>query len=95
MSQNAAEGNAAFVIWSNECLDWDNWSEAFEEDYSNLTEEEKYRLMEELDEQYPQYGFAVHKGYGTRRHYDALNTYGPCPIHRMSFLKKWHGRQSG
>ena len=34
MSQNAAEGNAAFVIWSNECLDWDNWSEAFEEDYS-------------------------------------------------------------
>ena len=48
MSQNAAEGNAAFVIWSNECLDWDNWSEAFEEDYSNLTEEEKYRLMEEL-----------------------------------------------
>ena len=53
------------------------------------------RLMEELDEQYPQYGFAVQKGYGTRRHYDALNTYGPCPIHRMSFLKKWHGRQSG
>ena len=36
MSQNAAEGNAAFVIWSNECLDWDNWSEAFEEDYSHL-----------------------------------------------------------
>ena len=53
------------------------------------------RLMEELDGQYPQYGFAVHKGYGTRRHYDALNTYGPCPIHRLSFLKKWHGGQRG
>ena len=33
MSQNVAEGNAAFVIWSNECLDWNNWSEAFGEDY--------------------------------------------------------------
>ena len=52
MSQNAAEGNAAFVIWSNECLDWDNWSEAFEEDYANLTEEEKYRLMEERNGDY-------------------------------------------
>ena len=47
------------------------------------------RLMEELDGQYPQYGFAVHKGYGTRRHYAALEEYGPCPIHRMSFLKKF------
>ena len=48
------------------------------------------RLMEELDLQYPQYGFAVHKGYGTRRHYEALRTYGPCPIHRRTFLKKFH-----
>ena len=51
------------------------------------------RLMEELDGQYPQYGFAVHKGYGTRRHYAALEEYGPCPIHRMSFLKKFYGRK--
>ena len=48
------------------------------------------RLMEELDVQYPQYGFAVHKGYGTRRHYDALREYGPCPIHRRTFLKNLH-----
>lgn len=48
------------------------------------------RLMEELDGQYPQYGFAVHKGYGTKRHYEALRTYGPCPIHRQSFLKKFY-----
>ena len=48
------------------------------------------RLMEELDETYPQYGFAVHKGYGTKRHYEALRTYGPCPIHRQSFLKKFY-----
>ena len=49
------------------------------------------RLMEEMDEAYPQYGFAVHKGYGTKRHYEALREYGPCPIHRMSFLKKFYG----
>ena len=48
------------------------------------------RLMEEYDGQYPQYGFAVHKGYGTKRHYAALREFGPCPIHRQSFLKKFY-----
>lgn len=48
------------------------------------------RLMEELDAQYPQYGFAVHKGYGTKRHYEALREFGPSPIHRMSFLRKFY-----
>lgn len=48
------------------------------------------RLMEQYDEQYPQYGFAVHKGYGTKRHYAALREYGPCPIHRQTFLKKFY-----
>lgn len=49
------------------------------------------RVMKEYDAQYPQYGFAVHKGYGTKRHYEALREHGPCPIHRMSFLKKFYG----
>ena len=49
------------------------------------------RLMEQLDETYPQYGFAVHKGYGTKRHYEALRAFGPCAIHRMTFLKKFYG----
>ena len=49
------------------------------------------RLMEELDGKYPEYGFAVHKGYGTKRHYEALRTYGPCEIHRRTFLKKFYG----
>lgn len=48
------------------------------------------RLMEEYDGQYPQYGFAVHKGYGTKRHYAALREFGPCPIHRQTFLKKFY-----
>ena len=49
------------------------------------------QLMEELDGEYPQYGFAVHKGYGTKRHYEALRAFGPCPIHRRTFLKKFYG----
>ena len=50
-------------------------------------------LLEELDTQYPAYGFAVHKGYGTKRHYEALREFGPCPVHRMSFLKKFYGEK--
>ena len=46
------------------------------------------RLMREFDQQYPEYGFAVHKGYGTAAHRDALLQYGPCPIHRRSFIRK-------
>jgi ribonuclease HII len=43
------------------------------------------RMMRQLDTIYPQYGFAVHKGYGTPAHYDVLNAVGPSPIHRRSF----------
>ena len=49
------------------------------------------RFMLEQDAVYPQYGFAVHKGYGTQKHYAALREFGPCPIHRRSFLKKFYG----
>ena len=44
------------------------------------------RMMRELDEVYPEYGFAAHKGYGTAVHIAALKEYGPCPIHRTSFI---------
>lgn len=44
------------------------------------------RLMRELDSQYPQYGFAKNKGYGTAEHIAALKAYGPCPVHRRSFI---------
>lgn len=43
------------------------------------------RLMEEYDAKYPQYGFALHKGYGTAQHIKAIREHGPCPIHRRSF----------
>lgn len=45
------------------------------------------RLLLEYDKQYPQYGFAAHKGYGTKAHYDAIKEHGVCQVHRLSFLK--------
>lgn len=50
-------------------------------------------LMVELAKQYPQYGFEIHKGYGTKAHYEALRQYGASPIHRRSFLKKFYGEK--
>ena len=47
--------------------------------------------MEEMAKQYPQYGFEIHKGYGTKAHYEALRTYGHCDLHRVTFLKKFYG----
>ena len=49
---------------------------------------DRYMLL--LDEQYPQYGFRQHKGYGTRADYDALRENGPSPVHRPSYLRKMH-----
>ena len=48
------------------------------------------RYMLELDKEYPMYGFAKHKGYGTKDHYAAIREHGMCPAHRPSFLKKMH-----
>lgn len=50
-------------------------------------------LMLDAAKDYPQYAFDVHKGYGTKAHYEALRAYGPSPIHRMSFLKKFYGEK--
>ena len=55
---------------------------------SVLAKVSRDRLMLEYDRQYPQYGFASHKGYGTAAHYAAIRRWGICPIHRPSFLKK-------
>ena len=49
--------------------------------------------LRQLDEEYPEYGFAKHKGYGTKAHYAALDAYGPCPAHRPSFLKKYYEKR--
>ena len=47
--------------------------------------------MDQMAKGYPQYGFEVHKAYGTKAHYAALTEFGPSPIHRMTFLKKFYG----
>jgi len=49
--------------------------------------------MLQTAEQYPEYGFEIHKGYGTKAHYAALTEHGHCAIHRMSFLKKFYGEK--
>ena len=54
---------------------------------SVLAKVSRDRFMAEMAEVYPQYGFEKHKGYGTKLHYEMLQAYGPCPIHRRSFLK--------
>lgn len=50
------------------------------------------RIMEEMDALYPEYGFAKHKGYGTKEHMDAIRANGPCPIHRRTFITKIVGK---
>ena len=49
--------------------------------------------MLEMAKEYPQYGFDIHKGYGTKAHYAALTEHGHSPIHRLSFLKKFYGQK--
>lgn len=49
------------------------------------------RYIKQLSDIYPLYNFAKHKGYGTKEHIAAILEYGPCPIHRKTFLKKWGG----
>ena len=52
------------------------------------------RMMRQYDEIYPEYGFAGHKGYGTAAHIAAIREYGPCPIHRTTFIKKFTGEKA-
>lgn len=49
--------------------------------------------MMELAQKYPQYGFDIHKGYGTKAHYQALREFGPSEVHRMTFLKSFYGKK--
>ncbi len=57
---------------------------------SILAKVSRDRYMLQMAEEYPQYQFEKHKGYGTKLHYEMLRAYGPSPIHRLSFLRKMH-----
>ena len=58
---------------------------------SVLAKVSRDRYMRDIAEKYPQYAFDKHKGYGTKLHYERLAEFGPCPAHRLTFLKKKHG----
>lgn len=62
---------------------------------SILAKVSRDRHMEKLAEEYPQYLFGQHKGYGTKLHYAMLDQYGPSPVHRKTFLTKWEARRHG
>lgn len=57
---------------------------------SILAKVSRDRYMKQIAEEYPQYRFDKHKGYGTKLHYELLEKYGPSSVHRMSFLKKFY-----
>jgi ribonuclease HII len=61
---------------------------------SILAKVSRDRLMYEIDKIYPQYQFAKHKGYGTALHIEMLKKFGPCPVHRKTFLKKILGKEN-
>ena len=60
---------------------------------SVLAKVSRDNIMVELAKEYPEYGFEVHKGYGTKQHYEALREHGHCAIHRLTFLKKFYGQE--
>ena len=60
---------------------------------SVLAKVSRDNVMDELAKEYPQYGFEIHKGYGTKAHYAALTEHGASPVHRKSFLKKFYGNK--
>lgn len=62
---------------------------------SILAKVSRDRYLLELDELYPQYGFKQHKGYGTKAHYEALEQFGPSPVHRITFLRSFFAGKGG
>jgi len=85
------DGNRATGInYANKCVIGGDGICASIAAASILAKVHRDRLMLDLHETYPQYGFDRHKGYPTKAHYAALDAHGPALIHRQSFLRKWH-----
>lgn len=60
---------------------------------SILAKVSRDRYMLEMAKVYPQYQFEKHKGYGTKLHYEMLDAFGPCPLHRQTFLRTWYEKK--
>lgn len=86
---NRDHGKGAAITLAHQCVVKGDSLSASIAAASILAKVSRDRVMVELDKVYPQYGFAKHKGYGTKAHYDALKRFGPSPVHRMTFLKKF------
>ena len=82
--------NKDFGVPSNTVVHGDSLSASIAA-ASILAKVTRDNIMLDMAEKYPGYGFEIHKGYGTRAHYDALQNNGPCDIHRLTFLKKFYG----
>jgi len=90
------DGNRATgVSYPNQCVVKGDSKCASIAAASILAKVTRDRIMVELHELYPQYGFDRHKGYPTKAHYTALDAYGISEIHRESFLRKWRESRSG
>lgn len=88
------DGNRPAGLPSERCVIGGDAKSASIAAASVLAKVTRDRTMLEADAQFPQYGFAKHKGYGTKAHTDAILEYGPCPLHRPSFLKKLYEKQT-
>ncbi len=87
---NRDHGRSAAIVTPHRCLIKGDGISASIAAASVLAKVSRDRfVVEVLDKQYPQYEFAKHKGYGTALHRALYEKYGPCPAHRMTFLKKW------
>lgn len=84
---NRDHGKGAFITLAHQCIVKGDSLSASIAAASVLAKVSRDREMLEWDKTYPQYGFAQHKGYGTKAHYEALRQFSPCPIHRRTFLK--------
>ena len=90
---NRDKGKSASVQTPHRCVIKGDSLSASIAAASILAKVSRDHFMLEMAEQYPEYRFEQHKGYGTALHYAMLDKYGPSPIHRMSFLKKWEERK--
>lgn len=85
---NRDHGSSVSITAPHMCLVGGDGKSASIAAASILAKVSRDRYMEKMAALYPQYEFERHKGYPTKRHYELLRQYGPCPIHRRSFLKK-------
>lgn len=86
---NRDKGRSAAIVTPHRCVVKGDSLSASVAAGAILAKVSRDHYMVEMAEKYPEYRFEKHKGYGTKLHYAMLDQYGPCPIHRQSFLTTW------